>query len=647
MSGEAATINSPQPETEAARLEALRRYEILDTASEQAFDDLTQLAAQICRVPIVLISLVDDRRQWFKSRVGLSLTETPREVAFCAHAITGTDLFIVPDASEDQRFARNPLVTGEPGIRFYAGAPLLTPDGHALGTLCVLDRVPREPAPEQMEALRALSRQVMTQLELRLKLKESARIIAEHRQAEVLLRESERRFRTMADTAPVMIWMEDIEGRGIWFNKVWLEFTGRTLDQELGHGWMESVHPDDYQRFLARYSVAFATHESFRTEYRLRRADGTWRWMLDSGVPRFTPDGQFVGYIGSCIDITERKLTEAALSDSQAQMAGIIASAMDAIITVDQQQRITIFNTAAERMFGCPATEAIGQPVSRFIPERFRAAHQSHIQNFGRTNISRRSMGFMEPVYGLRSGGEEFPIEASISQVEVSGQKFFTVIIRDITERSRAEEQIRASLREKEVMLREIHHRVKNNLQVISSLLSLQSGYISDARATEMFRETQHRVRAMSLIHEKLYQSDNLARIDFKAYLESLSATLLRSHHLMQPGPELEIIGDDVSLSVNIAVPCGLIVNELLSNALKHAFPDGRAGRIRVGLSVGDGRMTLIVADNGIGLPEGFDLHQTPSFGLKLVSALARQLEATVTIHSDHGTEFRIIFVSE
>ena len=160
-------MRAPVPPNEKQRLKAHWQYQLLDTVPEEMFDDLTELAARICEAPIALISLVDEDRQWFKSKFGISINETSRDISFCAHAITQPDLFIVPDATKDERFADNPLVTSEPKVRFYAGAPLVTPDGHALGTLCVIDQVPHELRPDQKTALRVLARHVMMQLELR------------------------------------------------------------------------------------------------------------------------------------------------------------------------------------------------------------------------------------------------------------------------------------------------------------------------------------------------------------------------------------------------------------------------------------------------------------------------------------------------
>lgn len=201
-----AAMSAPVPANEKKRLKILWQYDVLDTVPEEIFDDLTELAARICDAPIALISLVDEDRQWFKARVGVSVKETSRDISFCAHALMQPDLFIVPDATKDERFAHNPLVTSEPRIRFYAGAPLVTPDGHALGTLCVIDKVAREIRPEQQQALRVLSRLVMTQLELRRHARELAAAQKAHGEAsselEAARAEVERLKRELAASKP-------------------------------------------------------------------------------------------------------------------------------------------------------------------------------------------------------------------------------------------------------------------------------------------------------------------------------------------------------------------------------------------------------------------------------------------------------------
>jgi GAF domain-containing protein len=175
-------MSAPTLQNEKKRLKVLWQYEVLDTVPEELFDDLTELAARICEAPIALISLVDEKRQWFKSKVGTSVNETSRDFSFCAHAIRQSDLFIVPDATKDARFATNPLVTSDPRIRFYAGAPLITADGYALGTLCVIDKVPRELRPDQKQALVILARHVVSQLELRRRSRELSNVRQESEQ---------------------------------------------------------------------------------------------------------------------------------------------------------------------------------------------------------------------------------------------------------------------------------------------------------------------------------------------------------------------------------------------------------------------------------------------------------------------------------
>jgi PAS domain S-box-containing protein len=218
----------------------------------------------------------------------------------------------------------------------------------------------------------------------------------------------------------------------------------------------------------------------------------------------------------------------------------------------------------------------------------------------------------------------------------------------DITERKQAEEHIKTSLREKEVLLQEIHHRVKNNLQIISSLVSLQSGYLKDRQALEFFKETQNRIRSIAIIHEKLYQSRDLAQIDFAAYVHDLVAHLFHSYGTSPEEVDLEVNIAEGSLSVNTAILCGLIVNELVSNSLKHAFPNGQKGLIGVGLGIeredNGHQFTLTVRDNGVSLMEDAVSDRTPSLGLQLVSRIAKQLGGAIQLETKGGTRFRIIF---
>jgi two-component sensor histidine kinase len=218
-------------------------------------------------------------------------------------------------------------------------------------------------------------------------------------------------------------------------------------------------------------------------------------------------------------------------------------------------------------------------------------------------------------------------------------------LVVELGERRRAEDQARAALQEKEVLLKEIHHRVKNNLQVVSSLLNLQSGQIQDPRITEAFRDSQNRVRSMALIHERLYQSENLAVIDFADYVRNLAEHLLHSYGVGAENVTLDVEADTVLLDIDTAAPCGLLLNELVSNALKHGFPDNRTGGIQVGLHAGqDGHLTLTVSDDGVGFPEDIDTQNARSLGLQLVHTLVRQLDGHIEVHRRNGTTFSVTF---
>jgi two-component sensor histidine kinase len=352
-----------------------------------------------------------------------------------------------------------------------------------------------------------------------------------------------------------------------------------------------------------------------------------------------------------------RPLASRAFLTSSDPLAKILDLADDAIISIDDAQRIVLFNQGAERIFGYAAGEVSGQSLGILLPELLVGKHHQHVrhadnQDFppssvGAPKITAPKIGERQEIRARRKDGIEFPAEASISAVDVDGETMFTVILRDVTERMLVEERIRTSLREKEALLKEIHHRVKNNLQVVSSLLGLQSRPVADPELRKMFQESQDRIHSMALLHESLYQSHNLSQVDFPEYIRQLAAHLFHSYGVGLDRIHLRTDLDRLSLSLDAAVPCGLIINELISNSLKYAFPEGRSGEIRIELrGHADGMARLLVADNGVGLRADVDWVNTRSLGLRLVRILAEQLGGKIEVNSEAGTEVRLAFAA-
>jgi PAS domain S-box-containing protein len=341
-------------------------------------------------------------------------------------------------------------------------------------------------------------------------------------------------------------------------------------------------------------------------------------------------------------DGRSREQAEEALRDSERRLHGIVHSAMDAILSVDADQRIILFNPAAEQMFRCPAHEAIGRPLERFIPKRVQAAHRRHVEEFGRHGVTSRKMGALGELTALRADGEEFPIEASISKMDVGGKRVYTVILRDIGERKRAEDALRQALADKETLLREVHHRTKNNLQMLCDVLYLESESLPDGQGKSALHDAYTRIFAIARLHEQLYLSMGGGQVRLTEYLRRLVAGF---QALYPDVPvRLEASVGALLLDLDRAVHTGLIVNELVSNTMKHAFPDGRRGEVQVRLAqVGDD-LELQVRDNGTGLPTGMELKAARSLGLRIVHILAQRLRARVTVASDGGAVFTIAF---
>ena len=292
--------------TEARRAAIVASHDHVAARASGMLDDLIRFAANLCDAPMAVVTLIEDELQHFAGRQGIDLIGTLRSESFCTHALQGDTLVQIPDATIDSRFEKLPIVTGPPFVRFYAGAPLLSTDGIALGTLCVMDTHPREGlTPLQREGLTVLAKAAMARLDDRRSAREQGLVEAASRRA---LEESDLRFRTLADTMPHMVWSTRADGFHDYYNARWYEFTGVPSGTTDGDAWVGIFHADDQERTWERWRHSLATGEPYSIEYRLRAANGDYRWVLGRALPMRDENGAVVRWFGTCTDIHEQRL---------------------------------------------------------------------------------------------------------------------------------------------------------------------------------------------------------------------------------------------------------------------------------------------------------------------------------------------------
>ncbi|MFN6536003.1 MAG: PAS domain S-box protein [Nostoc sp. EkiNYC01] len=923
------------PDNETQRLEVLNQYQILDTPPEEVFDGLAQLAANFCETPIALITLVDAEREWFKSKVGVTTSEVPRNISFGGYTILQSQILIIPDTCQDERFATNPFVTSNNCFRFYAGVPLITSHGFALGTLCVIDFAVRNLNFKEEVALQQLARQIISYLELHrqkiiddsqksfnllfsknpnpmwvfdeknlrfLDVNQAAVVhygysreeflqmritdirppeevprvleyladrhsslhfcgqwqhrrkdgqiidveivshtidygsckaqlvnikdVTEHKQIEKNLEESEARFRAISEVIPVplmisrvsdglilyanqeliktfsfspidlvnqkkildlyhdladltalletlnqhgfvrnyelqlkrgdetsfwaiaslqylnfknevailtvfydiserknveaklqeqneflrlifeniplMIALINPNGKLQWVNQEWESILGWKFEDFENFDVLEILYPNpEYRQNVINFiQSAQRNWGDFRTQVR----DG---YLLDTSWTNVKlPNGQIIG-IGQ--DITERKRTEVALK-SQAEREQLMRTVAERIrqslnlqdilnATVQEVrdllkvERVVVYQFDRE-MIGTIMAESVepGWTVSLGV--------EIHDTCFQAGAGVEYYQGRKQAIANIYQAGladchirllERFEVKANLVVpilLEVSSQNpgshlwglliahqcsrfrqweenqldlldrvtvqlaiaiqqssIFEQAQTELVQRQKVEVKLRSALAEKEVLLKEVHHRVKNNLQIVSSLLQLQSHTLKDPEVIKVFRESQNRIESISLIHKNLYTSANIGKIDVGDYIHNLAASLLISYQIVPGKIALKTDIDSVSLNIDQAIACGLVINELISNALKHAFPNQQAGIIRIALRNLNNSIEMIIQDNGIGLPDNLDWRNADSLGLSLVYDLVtEQLEGEITLERDRGTVFKIQF---
>jgi PAS domain S-box-containing protein len=554
--------------TETERLRALRAYGVLDTEREPAFDEIAELAGRICEAPIAVINLIDADRQWFKAEVGLGVCETPLETSFCRHALLEQDRMVVPDATQDARFACNSLVTGEAGLRFYAGVLLKSPEGHPIGTLCILDVVPRPGGLTdlQMQTLEVLARQVMSQLELRRALRERT--------------QTQERLDLALDASEMVgAWDLDLVEDRVTADARFARMFG--VDPEraaagvpLGE-FVGSIHPDDRERVSHEISAAVDAMAAFESEYRLL-VDGRETWVLARGQAYGDGTGAATRFPGVAVDITRRKTVEAelaatveALADSEAKFRAIADSMPQMVWSTLPDGFHDYYNARWYEFTGVPDGSTDGEGWNgMFHPDdQDRAwARWNHSLETGEPYDIEYRLRRRDGMYRWTLG-RAMPIRNEAGEIT----RWFGTCT-DIDDLKRIEQA-------KELLSQELSHRIKNIFAVVSALVALSARQHPEARAFALGLRT--RIGALARAHEFVRPHTETSRptvgsMTLHAFLRALFAAYLDD----AGAPRIVVSGEDTVFDDQAATSVALLFHELATNAAKYGALSQDEGRV-------------------------------------------------------------------
>ena len=745
-------MNNP---SEKLRLADLDSYDLDNGYPKDQLKSIIKLASNICDAPISLIDIIDEFNQRTIATHGEWEEKViPRDKSICDKAVVDGEMLIINDVENNEEISSRLSTEDKKKIKFYAGAPLKSPEGYNLGALCIIDNKPRHLTKFQKESLQVLADEVMARLHLqkqksklekysvflnnsadilciidsktnlildinedchkelgftkgeligskftdfvdsefniqkaltswfdkdrnkkeRLSIQEklkhkdgeekwyrcnftiennhwylTARNITDQKHAEDRVRELRSKFEKVVNATTDLIYELD------W--KTTILTWGGDLTASLGYPesdrqvhfdwWREKVHPDDVEEVMNEIAdVVESDKTKWSKTYRLRAFDGSYKYVLNNSHIDRDSGGNPTFILGAIADITGLKKAELQQKNllSRLQHANHLAElgfweldlGEDTAVLDDEMYNILDIKKKPEK----PTVDLI----LNHLDEDAKIKFLEFIQNL------KHGQGTFEQEHKIYTSNsvEKYLVHRGELINEDGVPNKILITTQDITDRKRKELRISESLQEKEILLSEVHHRVKNNLAIVSGLLEMNSLKIEDGSTLDFIRSSQLRIQSMAKIHEQLYQSDSFTHVSFKDYIHELIETIQNTMRTNGSEPEIKTDIEDVQLNLNYAIPCGLVLNELITNSWKHAFPNHKVGTIQIFLSSEGENIHLSVKDDGVGLPDGFEYKNASSLGMTLIRILSQQIEAQLSIgNTNNGFLCTLTFLQE